>query len=87
MVYIKMVMTDKFCVTVAGLWDTPWPAYFDKFWKHCMEVASANDWAPITVANHELKPLGGKLITTSTQGWYLRWDDEANHTFFVLKWS
>jgi len=80
-------MPDKFRVDVGGLWDKPWPAYFENFWIHCGEVANNNDWQPITVANYELKPLGGKLIQTSTQGWYLRWDEEASHTAFVLRWS
>jgi hypothetical protein len=52
-----------------------------------MRAAEKNNWQPITVANYELKPLGGKLIQTSTQGWYLRWDEEASHTAFVLRWS
>lgn len=41
----------------------------------------------MTVINHQLKPMGGRLITTSTQGWYLRWDEEKSHTAFVLKWT
>ena len=81
------MMPDKFRVDVGGLWKEPWPTYFDKFWKHCMDVASENDWLPSTVANYELKPLGGRLITTKTQGWYLRWNDEKSHTMFVLKWQ
>lgn len=81
------MVTDKFIVNVGTTWQTKWPDYFDNFWKHCMDVAITNDWRPITVANYELKPLGGKLITTKTQGWYLRWDNEESHTFFVLKWS
>lgn len=80
-------MPDKFRVDVGSQWGKPWPLYFDNFYKHCMDVASANNWSPGTVANHELTPLGGKLITTKTQGWYLRWDNEKQHTMFVLKWS
>jgi hypothetical protein len=80
-------MTDKFCVDVGGLWDKPWPVYFDKFYLHCQQVAVKNGWMIDTVANTELKPLGGRLIKTSTQGWYLRWDNEASHTAFVLRWS
>ena len=80
-------MNDKFRVKLPGLWAEPWPTYFDNFWKHCMSIAGKNDWVPATVANHELKTLGGRLIVTKTQGWYLRWDDEVNHTMFVLKWS
>ena len=80
-------MPDKFRVDVGGLWDKPWPAYFENFWIHCGEVANNNDWRQITVANFKLEPLGGKLIQTSTQGWYLRWDEEASHTAFVLKWA
>lgn len=80
-------MSDKFRVDVPGLWAEPWPTYFDNFWTACMRAAEKNDWQTITVANYELKPLGGKLIQTRTQGWYLRWDSEASHTAFVLKWS
>ena len=80
-------MSEKFCVDVGSLWKTPWPAYFEKFWHECNRVAELNNWLPITVANYELKPLGGKLIQTKTQGWYLRWDTESAHTVFVLKWS
>lgn len=79
--------TEKYCVQVGRLWDDPWPEYFDRFWSACTRTAHANDWAPITVANRELRPLGGRLIQTKTQGWYLRWDNEMNHTAFVLKWS
>lgn len=61
--------------------------YFDNFWDHCQKVAAKNKWLTITVANYELKSLGGKLIQTKTQGWYLRWDNEVSHTMFVLKWS
>ena len=80
-------MVDKFRVDVGGLWDKPWPAYFDKFYLHCQQVAVKNGWMIDTVANTELKAMGGKLIKTKTQGWYLRWDDEKSHTFFVLRWS
>ena len=79
---------DKFRVPVTnGPFAYPWPAYFEKFWDECKRVAHLNDWTPITVANYELRPLGGRLIQTSTQGWYLRWDKESAHTAFVLKWS
>jgi hypothetical protein len=62
-------------------------AYFQRFWTHCRDKAQANDWNPVTVANYELKPQGGRLIQTKTGGWYLRWDSEANHTMFVLRWT
>ena len=81
-------MPDKFRVDVtAGIFDAEFSHYFDNFWNACMRAAEKNNWQPITVANYELKPLGGKLIQTSTQGWYLRWDEEASHTAFVLKWA
>lgn len=82
-------MTDeKFRVFITkGYWEDAWPTYFDKFFKHCQGIAKANGWDPGTVMNYELRPLGGKFIATKTQGWYLRWDDEASHTAFVLKWS
>jgi len=81
-------MPDKFRVTVTkGLWQDTWPKYFDNFWNHCLGIGHEKAWQTITVANTELRPLGGKLIITKTQGWYLRWDKEENHTFFVLKWS
>jgi hypothetical protein len=78
---------ERFIVPVGRLWAHPWPKYFDNFWNTCSVTARLNGWAPITVANYELKPLGGKLIQTQTQGWYLRWDKEESHTFFVLRWS
>jgi hypothetical protein len=81
------MMSDKFRVKVGSLWSEPWPEYFNNFWNHCGDVARKNDWVIDTVANTELKPLGGRLIKTKTQGWYLRWDAESSHTAFVLKWA
>ena len=86
---------DKFRVSIKrndwSLWmpssGTREPDYFDKFWEHCERVAEENGWLAITVANYELRPLGGRLIQTKTYGWYLRWDTEAAHTMFVLKWT
>ena len=80
-------MPDKFRVDVGHTWDPEGPGYFNRFWKHCQDVAQANGWAPITVANYQLRPLGGRLIATKTQGWYLRWDKESSHTAFVLRWT
>ena len=80
-------MTDKFRVEVGRPWKDPWPEYFENFYKQCIDIASENDWQPETVANYQLAPLGGKLIKTSTQGWYLRWDAESCHTAFVLRWA
>ena len=85
-------MSDKFRVQVTkGLWQDPWPKYFDNFYKHCQEKANeitGNSGMVLleTVIKYELKP-HGRLIKTKTQGWYLRWDDEKYHTHFVLKWS
>jgi len=79
---------DKFRVTLTkGMWKDPWPKYFDNFYTYCQYQAREKHWNIQTVVNHELKPLGGRLIVTKTQGWYLRWDREENHTLFVLKWS
>jgi hypothetical protein len=80
-------MPDKFRVDLGTLWKFPWPKYFENFYNHCNKIAKENNWEPITVANYQLKPLGGRLVQTKTQGWYLRWDDEQSHTAFVLKWS
>ena len=80
-------MPDKFRVDIGNLWHKPWPEYFEKFWEDCSETARINGWDPITVINYQLRPLGGRLITTKTQGWYLRWDKESSHTAFVLKWA
>ena len=80
------MMPDKFRVDIPGLWKEPWPTYFDNFWMACREKAMEHSWETITVANYELKP-HGKIIQTSTQGWYLRWDSEKYHTAFVLRWS
>ena len=80
-------MTDKFRVGVGKTWLKDGPAYFDKFWTHCNDIARANGWGAMTVANYQLAPLGGRLIATKTQGWYLRWDAESSHTAFVLKWA
>lgn len=81
------MIEEKFIVKVGSLWQEPWARYFENFWAHCTDIAQENDWSTATVANHQLKPLGGRLIQTKTQGWYLRWDEEQSHTFFVLKWS
>jgi hypothetical protein len=80
-------MPDKFRVDIPGLWKEPWPQYFVNFVDHCNDRARQTGWLAETVINYELKPLGGRLIKTKTQGWYLRWDKESSHTFFVLKWS
>ena len=81
------MIKDKFRVKVTNGAFQDWPEYFSKFWADCRAKGRAGGWSPLQVANHELRPLGGKLIITSTQGWYLRWDEEKNHTAFVLKWS
>ena len=86
------MMSDKFCVDVHTRWyrftgTEHKENYFDRFYDYCVEVADKNGWAPITVANYQLRPLGGRLIQTRTQGWYLRWDTEAAHTMFLLRWS
>lgn len=81
-------MENKFRVEITrGPFQDSWPDYFDNFWNSCAITAGQNNWAPITVANYYLKPQGGRLIQTKTQGWYLRWDSEISHTAFVLKWS
>lgn len=81
------MIKEKFIVRIAVSWNDDWPQYFENFWTACSKVAHDNDWYPITVANYELRSLGGRLIQTKTQGWYLRWNEERNHTMFVLKWS
>jgi len=89
------VVNDKFRVIVrqwkheagAGFGQHEMTDYFRNFYNYCEDKAYQNGWLTETVANHELKPLGGRLIKTATQGWYLRWDNEASHTMFVLKWS
>ena len=81
------MISDKFRVDVGTPWKDPWPQYFDNFLRHCQNIARSNGWAVDTVMNYQLKPLGGRLIKTSTQGWYLRWDKESNHTLFVLRWT
>lgn len=82
------MMTDRFRVPITyGNFGEKWPTYFERFFVHCKEIAEANGWMPITVMNYQLRPLGGKLIMTKTQGWYLRWDTESAHTAFVLKWT
>lgn len=83
-------MPDKFRVEVTkGMWQAPWPDYFDRFYRHCQERCNQMGLQGVlldTVINHELKP-HGRLIKTKTQGWYLRWDAEKYHTAFVLRWS
>lgn len=80
-------MPDKFRVDVGRPWKDQWPKYFDNFYTHCRDVAVEGKYHVDTVANYELRSIGGRLIKTSTQGWYLRWDNEASHTAFVLRWS
>lgn len=82
------MMPDKFRVPITkGLYQYRWPDYFENFYYHCLEIANKNHWMHDTVMNYELKPLGGRLIRTETQGWYLRWDTESAHTAFVLRWA
>lgn len=78
---------EKFLVDIPSHWVKPWPMYFENFYHHCQDIAEQNGWMTLTVINHQLKPLGGRLIQTKTQGWYLRWDKESFHTAFVLKWQ
>ena len=81
-------MSDKFRVKICDSSFQPWPDYFDNFLKHCERYADEHECHSVEpVIQMMLKPMGGRLIKTSTQGWYLRWDDEASHTVFVLKWS
>lgn len=75
-------MPDKFRVDL-----TNWPDYFENFVSHCNDIADKNNWDVRTVMDYQLRPMGGKVIKTSTQGWYLRWDEEKQHTMFVLRWS
>lgn len=79
-------MSKKFIVklpaTAAGH-----PQYFINFWNHCKEISLRHGWNVDTVVNCKLKPLGGRFIFTKTQGSYLRWDTEAAHTAFVLRWT
>jgi hypothetical protein len=79
-------MSDKFRVRVYNGWGD-WEDYFCKFYNHCVNIANENNWKTETVVNYKLRPWGGKLIKTKTQGWYLRWDKESSHTFFILRWS
>ena len=87
MVHAEVVVMDKFRVPLPNLWKEPWPQYFTNFVDYCNDRARQRGIVVEKIINQELKPLGGKLIKTSTQGWYLRWNDEASHTFFVLRWS
>ena len=85
---MNRIINDKFCVTVTtGRYDDKLPGYLHNFLLHCNTMAEKNGWDIKTVINYKLKPLGGRLIVTSTQGMYLRWDRESNHTAFVLRWS
>lgn len=79
-------MSDKFCVTVLDHAEEM-PRYFNRFYQHCAQIADRYGWDTDTVMNTSLKPLGGRVIKTKTQGWYLRWDDAASHTAFVLRWA
>ena len=75
--------SEKFCVHL----DKHWPDYFENFVNYCNDLARENDWRVDTVINYQLRPLGGRLIKTRTQGMYLRWDTEQAHTLFVLRWQ
>lgn len=84
----RIIYDDKFRVTVTtGRYDNNWPSYFSNFHLYCSEIARKNGWGITTVINYELNLLGGRLIETSTQGMYLRWDEESSHTAFVLRWA
>ena len=77
----------KFRVPIPKSWKEPWPQYLNNFVDYCNNRARYTGVIVEVIINQELKPLGGKLIKTKTQGWYLRWDKESSHTFFILKWS
>jgi len=82
------VMVRQWKIDESGYGEFEMPNYFRNFYNYCEDKAYGSSWPPpLAVANYELRPLGGKLIKTSTQGWYLRWDNETSHTMFVLKWS
>jgi len=84
---MNKIINDKFCVTVTtGRFGAEWPSYFTNFVSHCNKIADKNGWPVVSVINHQLKPWKGKLIQTSTQGMYLRWNKESSHTMFVLRW-
>jgi hypothetical protein len=87
------MIKDYYRVSVTqGQWHASMPTYFKNFYIHCqdrvnqLELKGQNGVMLDTVINYELKP-HGKLIKTSTQGWYLRWTEEKYHTLFVLRWS
>lgn len=75
-------MKEKFTVDLRLM-----PDYFENFLRHCNDIADENNWDIRTVINYQLRPLGGRLITTKMHGRYLRWDTEEAHTFFVLRWG
>ena len=66
---------------------TDHPEWWIRFYQHCRDIAWDNNWNADTVANYQLKPYGGRKITTRTQGTYLRFDSESGFTMFLLKWS
>ena len=63
------------------------PDWWIRFYQYCRDIAWANGWNADTVANYQLRPYGGRKISTRTQGTYLRFDTEAGFTMFLLKWS
>lgn len=85
-----MDIADKYIVQLRvnnGPGGAHTPESFDNLYWHCFDVAKQNGWVHDTVMNYELRSLGGRLIRTKTQGWYLRFDDAAGYTAFTLKWS
>jgi hypothetical protein len=81
-------MTEKFIVELPAFSSYQgWPKYFQNFVDHCNYIARHSGQLAETVLNHELKPLGGQLIKTSTMRWHMCWDHPKHHTLFVLRWS
>lgn len=78
-------MPDQIDAHITQL-DHFWPDYWENFLHHCNDIAVANNWDILTTIDHELKPYG-KYIHTSTRGHYLVWDHPKYHTMFLLRWA
>ena len=76
------MIEEKFIYTLPN--DMPY--WWINFHQHCKDIARTNGWLVETVVNYQLKPYGGRKISTRTRGSYLRFNSEADFTMFLLKW-
>jgi hypothetical protein len=63
------------------------PKFWERFEKHCVDIANTKKCLLITAIQNELKPYGGQLVSPNVHPRYLRFESKIQFTFFLLKWS